>query len=264
MVGPYWIPEREPLISKLKEMITTTVMGEGYDIIVDNMNLNPKEVAFWKHIVEGWNNIVDKDSVFNKYRIEFKDFFDVSVEDCIKRDAGRQHPIGEQVIRDTWNKYKFFIQTTQVEKLVNNLRIHDEYKNRCIVVDMDSTLCFNTQKRPWFGEGSTEAMINDVPNQDVVDIIKALKDKFHIVIGTGRDTSQQEVTERWLNKHDIHFDACYFRTNGDYRKGVEVKKEQINKILKKYDVVAIFDDCEPIVQMYRDMGLTVLQPNKGL
>jgi hypothetical protein len=27
--------------------------------------------------------------------------------------------------------------------------------------------------------------------------------------------------------------------------------------------LAIFEDCEPIVQMYRDMGLTVLQPNKG-
>ena len=34
--------------------------------------------------------------------------------------------------------------------------------------------------------------------------------------------------------------------------------------LEKYDIVAIFDDCEPIVNMYREMGLTVLQPNKGL
>jgi hypothetical protein len=43
-----------------------------------------------------------------------------------------------------------------------------------------------------------------------------------------------------------------------------VKKEQIEAILEKYDIVAIFDDCEPIVNMYREMGLTVLQPNKGL
>ena len=41
-------------------------------------------------------------------------------------------------------------------------------------------------------------------------------------------------------------------------------RKRIEKILEKYNVVAIIDDCEPIVNMYREMGLTVLQPNKGL
>jgi hypothetical protein len=54
------------------------------------------------------------------------------------------------------------------------------------------------------------------------------------------------------------------RENGDYRKGVEVKAELMNQILDKYNVLAVFEDCEPIVQKYREMGLTVLQPNKGL
>ena len=62
----------------------------------------------------------------------------------------------------------------------------------------------------------------------------------------------------------IEADEYFFRTPRDYRKGVEVKKEQITDILEEYDVVAIFEDCEPIVQMYREMGLTVLQPNKGI
>lgn len=38
----------------------------------------------------------------------------------------------------------------------------------------------------------------------------------------------------------------------------------IGEIMEKYNILVIFEDCEPIVQMYRDMGLTVLQPNKGL
>ena len=54
------------------------------------------------------------------------------------------------------------------------------------------------------------------------------------------------------------------RENGDYRKGVEVKSELMNQILDKYNVLVVFEDCEPIVQKYREMGLTVLQPNKGL
>jgi hypothetical protein len=54
------------------------------------------------------------------------------------------------------------------------------------------------------------------------------------------------------------------RDDNDYRKGVEIKEELINKILEKYNITAIFEDCEPIVQKLRDMGLTVLQPNKGI
>ena len=38
----------------------------------------------------------------------------------------------------------------------------------------------------------------------------------------------------------------------------------MEEILKIYNVVAIFEDCEPIVKMFREMGLTVLQPNKGI
>lgn len=103
-----------------------------------------------------------------------------------------------------------------------------------------------------------------VPNTGVCDIIKQLQKQFNIVIATGRDTSQEKVTKEWLAKQEIHPTDYYFRTNGDYRKGVEVKKEQIDSILEKYDVIAIFDDSESIVQMYRKMGLTVLQPNKGI
>ena len=159
--------------------------------------------------------------------------------------------------------YKHFIQTSEVERYVNNLKRY-EGKPKCIVIDMDSTVCFNMSKRPWFGEGAAEGMVDDVPNTGVCDIIRQLQEQYLIVVATGRDTSQEEVTKQWLARQGINVDEYFFRTNGDYRKGVEIKKEEITAILAKYDIVAIFEDCEPIVQMYRDMGLTVLQPNKGL
>jgi hypothetical protein len=107
-------------------------------------------------------------------------------------------------------------------------------------------------------------MIDDVPNTGMCDIVRQLQEQYLIVVATGRDTTQEAVTKEWLAKQGINVDEFYFRTNKDYRKGVVVKKEQIEAILEKYDIVAIFDDCEPIVDMYREMGLTVLQPNKGL
>ena len=266
MLGPYWIPSRESIVSNTKLQTTLYAMRMGYDIVVDNMNLNPKEVKYWENVINSHNNIktsdINPDWVQYEYEIEFKDFF-IPLEECIRRDAMRPNPIGEKVIRDTWKRYKHFIQTSSVENYVNNLKKY-EGKPKCIVIDMDSTVCFNMSKRPWFGEGAAEGMINDVPNTGVCDVIRQLQEEYLIVVATGRDTSQEEVTKQWLAKQGINVDEYFFRTNGDYRKGVEVKKEEITSILEKYDIVAIFEDCEPIVQMYRDMGLTVLQPNSGL
>ena len=258
MLGKYWVTSRENLVSSIKKNMAEEAINRGYDIVVDNMNLNPKEILFWKDMVKMAN--MDPDGY--QYEIEFKDFF-IPLEECIRRDAARPNPIGEKVIRETWKRYKHFIQTTEVEKYVDNLRKYTG-KPKCIVIDMDSTMCFNTTKRPWFGDGAAEGMIDDVPNTGMCDMIRKLQEDFVIVVATGRDTTQEAVTKEWLAKQGINADEFYFRTNKDYRKGVVVKKEQIEAILEKYDIVAIFDDCEPIVDMYREMGLTVLQPNKGL
>lgn len=266
MLGTYWVTSREDLVSDIKQKTAQYAMYKNYDIVVDNMNLNPKEVKFWEDLVKAHNNVIkdnDKLNEYSLYEIEFKDFF-IPLEECIRRDAMRPNPIGEKVIRDTWKRYKHFIQTSEVEKYVNNLVKPDPEKPWCVVVDMDSTLCFNTTKRPWYGKGSTEGMINDIPNNGVCDVVFTLQNNFPIILATGRDTSQEEVTKQWLLDHEINVSEFYFRTEGDYRKGVEVKREQIEDIMKKYNILAIFEDCEPIVQMYRDMGLTVLQPNKGL
>ena len=258
MLGKYWVTSRENLVSSIKKNMAEEAINRGYDIVVDNMNLNPKEVLFWKDMVKTAN--MDPDGY--QYEIEFKDFF-IPLEECIRRDAARPNPIGEKVIRETWKRYKHFIQTTEVEKHVDSMRRYTG-KPKCIVIDMDSTMCFNVTKRPWYGDGAAEGMLNDIPNTGVVDIVRDLSKIYSIVVATGRDTTQAEVTKEWLAKQGIEADEYFFRTPRDYRKGVEVKKEQITDILEEYDVVAIFEDCEPIVQMYREMGLTVLQPNKGI
>ena len=269
MLGTYWVTSREDLVSTIKKETALNAMRYGYDIVVDNMNLNPKEVKFWEDLVDTHNKYLTDPKVIQpawlqwEYEIEFKDFF-IPLEECIRRDAMRPNPIGEKVIRDTWRRYKHFIQTSEVERYVNNLIKEDESKPYCIVVDMDSTLCFNTTKRPWYGKGAAEGMINDIENHGVCETVWALAQEYPIIIATGRDTSQEEVTKKWLAEHRIEPTKYYFRKEGDYRKGVEVKREQIEDIMKKYNILAIFEDCEPIVQMYRDMGLTVLQPNKGL
>lgn len=264
MLGPYWVPSREPINKAMlwDAVNTAAYCTTPYDIVIDNMNLNPKG---WEE-VENWINTYNESShacgINAQYVLEFKDFF-TPVEECIRRDAMRPNPIGEKTIRDIWKRYRHFIQTTAVENLVAKSKPATG-KPKCVVIDMDSTMCFNTTKRPWYGDGAAEGMINDIPNTGVVEIVKTLQNKYPVIVATGRDTSQAGVTLEWLAKYGITPTKSFFRTQGDYRKGVEIKKGQIEQILKDYDIVAIFEDCEPIVQLYRDMGLTVLQPNRGI
>lgn len=103
-------------VSVLKELVR-----KGHKIILytmrsgdtDNMNLDPKEIEFYKPYIEAHNQTVEelrKENILNpqddfKYELEFKNFF-IPLQDCIERDSKRPNPIGEEVIRKTYEKYK--------------------------------------------------------------------------------------------------------------------------------------------------------------
>ena len=109
MLGKYWVPSRERVVSALKKEFLYSAMNYGYDIVIDNMNLNPKEVKYFQDLVDGWNNpkgIVPA-VVTAIYEIEFKDF-KTPLDVCIERDSKRENPIGAEVITSTYNRYKNF------------------------------------------------------------------------------------------------------------------------------------------------------------
>lgn len=97
MLGKYWVPSREGLVSYINNAIITKAVCLNYDIIIDNTNLNPKSILYIEDIILLCNM---------KYTIEYKDFFDVPLSVCIERDKKRTNPIGEEVIRGFYNRYK--------------------------------------------------------------------------------------------------------------------------------------------------------------
>ena len=111
MLGKYWVPSREGLVKNLKDTFLWSSMSHGFDIVIDNMNLNPKELEYYNKVLDNWNNPkgIVFDSVRPKYDIEIKNFF-TPLEDCIERDSKRPNPIGEKVIRDTYKRYKGIIE----------------------------------------------------------------------------------------------------------------------------------------------------------
>ena len=100
MLGKYWVPSREDLVKSLRSAFLLNSMSYGFDIVIDNMNLNPKEFKYYNGVLDGVLDVVRP-----KYSLEFKDFF-IPLQDCIERDSKRPNPIGEEVIRKTYEKYK--------------------------------------------------------------------------------------------------------------------------------------------------------------
>ena len=105
MSGKYWVPAREPYIKACKGIILISAMNFQFDtIIIDGMNLNPKESGELKGEIAMVNDTF-KGSL-DKYVVEIKDFTKVPLDVCLERDSKRENPIGENVIRGIFNKYK--------------------------------------------------------------------------------------------------------------------------------------------------------------
>ena len=105
MLGKYWVPSREFLVKDLRRTFMCDSMFLGLNIVIDNMNLNPEEIEYYSTVLDSWNNHL----VRPKYILEFKDFF-IPLQECIDRDSKRPNPIGEEVIRKTYEKYKDIIE----------------------------------------------------------------------------------------------------------------------------------------------------------
>lgn len=103
MLDKYWVPSREHLVSDIKKDFMVSAIEFGYDIVVDNMNFNPKEIEYYENLVDSTLGYM------NCYSLEYKDFF-IPLEVCIERDSKRENPIGEEVIRKTYERYKSIIE----------------------------------------------------------------------------------------------------------------------------------------------------------
>lgn len=112
MLGDYWIPNREkvPFLLDIKNSIIRNAILNGFDIVIDNMNLNSKEINNIKYQVqEACYEKFKRDGVKPEFEIEFKDF-KTPLEECIKRDSKRPNRIGEETITNIYNKYKSFYE----------------------------------------------------------------------------------------------------------------------------------------------------------
>jgi hypothetical protein len=152
-------------------------------------------------------------------------------------------------------------ENMKLETQRDNLR---EGKPTIFLVDMDGTLAVRLG-----GEGARQfydwnRVGEDEPNLPVVRTIQCLQKTCPIVVVSGRDECCRCQTEMWLAAQSIQFLDLYMRPRNDNRPDTVVKRELYERYLKgTYEIIAVFDDRNNVVSMWRSLGLACFQVAEG-
>lgn len=250
--------ENEHFVIKVRNFIVQRAIANGLHIIVDDCNLNPKNIRDIRKIA-GPN-----------VPVEIKSFLHVPLEELIARnEARRANPLEVAVPKvviegmlSEWDK--------KWSKMSNEVEVGPEAEPAgwnpilpsCIIVDLDGTLAHNNHGRSFY---DFSAVDKDDVDEVVKDLVNMYFDKVDVIIFSGRDDSCFDITEKWLAENDIRFNAMYMRVTGDRRNDAIVKRELFEAhIRNEYNVECVIDDRDQVVRMWReDLGLKVLQVAYG-
>jgi hypothetical protein len=135
-----------------------------------------------------------------------------------------------------------------------------------VIVDIDGTLAIRgdgpgiRRFYDWHRVGE------DQPNPAIIELVRTLyrAGKHHIILVSGRDEVCRPQTVAWLEQSLGTYDDLFMRPHGDNRKDSIVKRELYEQhVAGRYDVRLVIDDRNQVVEMWRSIGLTVLQCADG-
>jgi tRNA uridine 5-carbamoylmethylation protein Kti12 len=232
-----WSKANERFVVWVERAIVKDAISSGYSVIVDNTGFSEKHKNFYKELA-------------NEFDAKFEEkFFEIDPKEAIKRDLERPNSVGSDVIMSMYNKYL---------KPKSAVYEPNTDKPRAIVLDIDGTLAhMNGKRRPYDWD---KVMVDDV-DEVIKGISEHYKNTHSIILLSGRDGESEELTRKWLKKHDVYCDALYMRKAGDGRKDTIVKKEMFLELVHpNYNVEFIVDDRPSVCRMWREeIGLKVLQ-----
>lgn len=259
--GDYWLPSQENYISDIETFEVEAALNNNLIPIIDATNLNPKTIS-------KWNELAEKHGA----AIEFKECI-VPYEEACKRDEKRGNKVGKEVIKKFYKKYypDHFYTMREERKMMP----FNPNKPNSIIVDIDGTLALRNNRSPF----DYEKVLEDNEDFRMVELISEIMMNcdYNVIFVTGREDvgNCKALTMKWLEYRfgedsrvtsDGTYDnwKIFMRAAGDKRPDEVVKKEIYeNKIEPWYNVVAVFDDRNKVVNMWRDLGLLCLQPYPG-
>ena len=147
-------------------------------------------------------------------------------------------------------------------------------ENKWIIFDLDGTLA-DIEDRRIYSMNEYTNKINwdmffdpkyihmDKPNKPVIMMAQALTAfGYKIAILSGRSKGTQLTTKSWLVKHKVPFHILKMRPEKNFTPDEELKLQWFGEF-DKNEIVAVFDDRDKVVKMWRENGLTCFQVAEG-
>ena len=130
------------------------------------------------------------------------------------------------------------------------------------MVDIDGTVALMGARSPY----DEHLVGQDLPNLAVIAAVRAMHAAGHqVLFCSGRTDGCRPATEKWLAEHvGVPHAGLFMRSRGDQRKDSIVKREIFDRHIRHaWQVVAVFDDRQQVVDAWRELGLTVFQVAPG-
>lgn len=247
--------DREKFVVDIRDEIIRRTLREGKSVISDDTNFGQKHPARFQELADEYTA-----ETGNPCEVIHKSFEDVSVQECIKRDAGRTGVahVGEKVIMRMYSQFLRGKEKKYVPP-VDGL-------SKCVICDLDGTLALIDHRNPFDASNCDEDEIN-LPVLEALKGYKALG--YTIIFMSGREDKYLNPTLKFLDKCGLRTDSqynLYMRKSGDMRKDSIVKKELfMEHIHGKFDPLVWIDDRQQVCQMTRhELGVTVFQVADGM
>ncbi|MER7913572.1 AAA family ATPase [Streptomyces sp. NPDC096068] len=249
---------REQTVLAVQDATVRAAVDGGFDVVVDNTHLTPHIPKRLKAAVAGL------DVTFAVH-----DFTGVPVEECVRRDAARERPVGEEIIRILADKHAKATRSGWRltadwlnDRPATEPYVADPALPTAVMCDIDGTLALRVDRGPY----DFTRCDRDVLNVSVRDALRAFRsaERDRIVLLSGRSEDHRALTEEWLARHEVPYDELWMRASGDGRGDDLVKAELFDAHVRhRYAVRVSLDDRDRVVALWRRMGLPTWQVNYG-
>ncbi len=248
MMGGYMVSKRENIITEIESDMVKNALRDKWNVCIDDTNLNPKTINLWKEIAEAYNA-----------NIEFKEFL-ITMSEALERDKNREFPVGKKCIEGFFRKYypeeykKFYSDARKIDNTF------DDSLHSVVLCDLDGTLALHQGRSPF----EYDKIPTDKCDERLHRLLCALN--VGVIFFSGREGTEvaKKNTRKWLDDNGFVSYDLYMREKGDWRPDDIVKKEMFEKYIKgKYNLIAVFDDRDKVVKMWRDLGILCCQVYYG-
>ncbi len=224
-------------VLKIRNILIEHWLEKDQTVIIDDTNLHPKHETYLKQLAKEW------DCEFEKV------FFNVPVEECVRRDLKRENSVGQDVIYRMYEQYLLSEVTRKPSDLPS-----------CIICDIDGTLAKKSDRSPyeWTRVGEDTVQIH---TKMLLEAFAGIKT---IILVSGRDGRCVDITKYWLMENKISYDELYMRPVMNSEKDTIIKYNIFkNYIEPNYKVDFVIDDRPSVIRMWKSIGLPVFDANQN-